>query len=729
MDIRKRIKIALICAALFFLLATIALTVYLAFSNYQNVRLLQQAESNFLRGDDHSVKLAEQQLLQFVRNDSDSERAFILLGRIAQRKKVFLEQVRYTYQAHKLNPLSKENESAYVRSLLYAREFSRLELFLSNKSTLSGNEKSFLLYAAGQNGNIRKYPKLLEKHGDDLISELTLLLFVREGISNEQKIAELKKLLSRAKDDFQKQEISLALSRFFLRKNDLDNAEKYLLEAYKFNEFAFAPALGRFYANYRSLGKALEIFEKYLAVYHDGAVALQTAELYCLLKKRDKIAALAKAYQNDAGKGAMLLNYYFDVLDKFAAGDLASLKPNLLPLQESVNTPLATFIYLCSAVDSENLSQTYKYYTALLRHREYLNLQRRADDLVIFLIRKSIEKNSGEKGVLLELSGKVYPRKPDVIVGKFLLLGQRQNNDFNFHLLTDLQTRFPEDLGVSKIAVEYYLGNNPAEAEKIIERNLKKYPHRKDVMLRYLIIAAIRQKNYDRASKLFQENFTPELANSYWSFAISARRLEDLRFLARNKEHKPFCEVALLLAANKKEQALEILARADSGTDNQTLLFYGAQILAENDRLKDALRFYSKIPGESVYKLEILLNCSEVHWGLGNRAESLHLAKKAYEMAPEIRAVQYCYADKLYKSNLLSEIVNLIKPSSAPSPYDAALQKYEIASLEYLLKKCDVDKDRAKIYNLSERLLRIAPGNKLALEHRKLQQEQLQKKR
>ena len=89
MDIRKRIKIALICATLFFLLATIALTVYLAFSNYQNVRLLQQAESNFLRGDDHSVKLAEQQLLQFVRNDSDSERAFILLGRIAQRKKVF----------------------------------------------------------------------------------------------------------------------------------------------------------------------------------------------------------------------------------------------------------------------------------------------------------------------------------------------------------------------------------------------------------------------------------------------------------------------------------------------------------------------------------------------------------------------------------------------------------------------------------------------------------------
>ena len=157
MDIRKKIKIALICAALLILLVTIALTVYLVFSNYRNVRLLQQAEGNFLRGDDHSLMLAEQQLRQYIQNDSDSERAFVILGRIAKRKKVFPEQVYYTHQAHKLNPLSKANESDYVESLLYAREFKRLETFLSNKSNLNNDEKSFLLYAAGQNGNISRY--------------------------------------------------------------------------------------------------------------------------------------------------------------------------------------------------------------------------------------------------------------------------------------------------------------------------------------------------------------------------------------------------------------------------------------------------------------------------------------------------------------------------------------------------------------------------------------------
>ena len=40
--------------------------------------------------------------------------------------------------------------------------------------------------------------------------------------------------------------------------------EKFWKKAYALNEFAFAPALGRFYANFRTFGQSLEIFEKYL---------------------------------------------------------------------------------------------------------------------------------------------------------------------------------------------------------------------------------------------------------------------------------------------------------------------------------------------------------------------------------------------------------------------------------------------------------------------------------
>ncbi len=726
MDIRKKIKITLISAALLILLGSIVLTVYLFFSNYQNVQLLQQAESNFKSGDTESLKLAESQLLTLVRNDPDNEQAFIILGKIAGQKKIYPELVYYTCQAHKLNPLSEANERAYVESLLYAREFGRLENFLSQKSSLDSKESTYLLYASGQNGNIRKYPKLLKHRSDDLIAETALLLFEYNHLSDEKKIFTLENFLNRAKDDFQKQEIFSAISRLYLKKNDFDNAEKYLLKAYKLNEFAFAPALGRFYANYRAMGKALEIFEKYLAIYHDPEIAMQSAELCCLLKKRDKIAALKKSYQSDPGKGAMLLNYYFDVLDKFASGDIDALRQYLPPLQKSVNTPLATFIYFCSELEKGDLTGILKYYTALLNHRMYLDLQSRADMLVIDLIRSNLKKSSGKDVILQELAEKVYWRKPDAVVGKSLLLAQRQNNRFNLLLLTDLQKRFPDDAGVNKIAVEYNLAHNLNEAEKIIDRYVRKHPQRKKDMLIYKIILAIRQKNYDQASLLFRENFIPELANLYWSFAVNGKRLDDLRFLARNEEYKPFCEAAILLAENKKEQALDILAKVDR-CNNQTLLFFGARTLAENDRLTDSLNLYSKFPENSVYKLDIMLNCSELHWVLGNHAESLRLARLAYKTAPAIRAVQYCYADKLYKSNSLAEIADVIKPSSVPSPFDDALQKYEIASLEYLLKNCDLNRDGPKAFDLTERLLRIAPDNKTALLYRKLLQEKLQR--
>ena len=40
-----------------------------------------------------------------------------------------------------------------------------------------------------------------------------------------------------------------------------------------------------------------------------------------------------------------------------------------------------------------------------------------------------------------------------------------------------------------------------------------------------------------------------------------------------------------------------------------------------------------------------------------------------------------------------------------------------MASLEYTLKNCDLKRDRDKILNVSERLLRLAPGHKVALEY------------
>ena len=78
-------------------------------------------------------------------------------------------------------------------------------------------------------------------------------------------------------DAFLQQELFAAGTSLYLAQQDIERAEKCLLQAYELNQYAFAPVLARFYARYRSLGQAVEIFEKYLSFYHDPAIAIQAA--------------------------------------------------------------------------------------------------------------------------------------------------------------------------------------------------------------------------------------------------------------------------------------------------------------------------------------------------------------------------------------------------------------------------------------------------------------------
>lgn len=287
----KKIRITLFIVSLLVLVGSLVLSTCLLFSNYRNVQLLQRAESDFQRGDAASLKSAETQLLQLIRNDGDNEQAFVLLGKIAALNKIYPEMVYYTYQAHRLNPLSNGNEQVYIQSLLFSRDFQKLEIFLSQKHALDAENTSYLLYAAGQNGTLVKYRQQFDetKENASHLNRLTHLLYAEPGSESvERDLLALKKDIPQA-DGFLVQEVSAALANVYLSKRDFDQAERFLLESYKLNESAFAPVLGRFYSNYRSMGKAAEIYEKYLSVYHDPIVALDYGELCCLLKNKAKL--------------------------------------------------------------------------------------------------------------------------------------------------------------------------------------------------------------------------------------------------------------------------------------------------------------------------------------------------------------------------------------------------------------------------------------------------------
>ena len=139
----KKSRLILIILSVLILTVCISMTVFLLFSNVRNVRLFQQAQSNFQRGDDASLDLAETQLLQLIARDSNNESAFSMLGEIARSRKFYPEQVYYCAMAYRLNPLSSENKEKYIDSLCSARYFDRLEVLLSQDSSLNDKHSGF----------------------------------------------------------------------------------------------------------------------------------------------------------------------------------------------------------------------------------------------------------------------------------------------------------------------------------------------------------------------------------------------------------------------------------------------------------------------------------------------------------------------------------------------------------------------------------------------------------
>ena len=710
----KKSRLILIIFSVLILAGCISMTAFLLFSNVRNVRLFQQAQSNFQRGDDASLNLAETQLLQLIAKDSNNESAFSMLGEIAGKRKFYPEQVYYCAMAYRLNPLSNENKEKYIDSLCFARYFDRLEVLLSQDRSLSNKRNKLLLYAAGRNGRINKYKARYE--GDKSFIELAFLLFKDKNSTGKSKLVQLEKFRSNG-DLFLEQEILAAQTELYLAENDISSAEKCLQKAYELNRYAFAPALGRFYAQYRNFGKALDVFEKHLAIYHDQSVAVQTAEIYCLLNKTDKIAKLRTDYQSDSGNRAMLCNYYFDALIALAKKDMTGLKELTAPLRENINTQLSAFMFLCADIQSGNIQEIKASYDTLLAHRNYLNLQEQADNMLSEFLKTSFLKRNIPPEKLLPLATILYNRKPDVFTAKFILLAQKKNNSVNIILLKDALTRFGNDPGVIKIAIEYYLQHNPAEAERLVAHYKQKFSQKSGDMVRYELFLNMQKKDYEKVSLLFRNNFKQELLPDYWSFVSSTMREKDLIFLSRDKLYEPFCLALLHLKKNEGNKACDLLEKADA-KNNYALLFFAAKTLAENGRNQAALKKYALFPEKSPYTIAVLLNMAELYAEDGNIDQALILSARAYNLAPSMPETQLCYADKLHKKGDWKTIPDIVKLSSS-NPYRRKLEPLWISGMEQRIKDCNINTQREKIRELCRQLLVIAPDNNIALEYLK----------
>jgi len=411
----------------------------------------------------------------------------------------------------------------------------------------------------------------------------------------------------------------------------------------------------------------------------------------------------------------MLCIYYFDALTALAENDMAALKELTVPLRGKIDTPLSAYMFFCVDMQKDDLSAINAAYTKVLAHRNYLDLQDRADGMIRQLLANSLSGNNNNEELLFTLAKTLYDRKPDAFTAKYLLLIMRRRNSVNLVLLQDALRRFGNDPGIIKFAIEYYLANDLSAAGNLIASYREQFPEKVSDMLRYEIIHAAKSRDFDRVSELFRSNFSAELLPEYWHFASSTMRVADLQFLSRDQVYGPFCRALLLLKEGNNAAACDILADADAGND-PALLFFAAKTLGENGREQAALDKYSRFTPESPYYTVALLNMAEIFAGLGNNVRALELSRAAYLRQPDSPEVQFCYADKLYRNGKFSEIPDVLRLSDS-SPYLQEVKTLWIAGMQAKIKQCDIRSQREVLRELCRRLLVVAPDDRVALEY------------
>jgi len=333
------------------------------------------------------------------------------------------------------------------------------------------------------------------------------------------------------------------------------------------------------------------------------------------------------------------------------------------------------------------------------------------------LLKNSLNKPAGNMEQMLLLANMLYRRKPTAFTAKFILLASRNGKVFDGILLQDAQKKFGNDPGIIKIAIEYNLNRDLEAAKSLIAQYKKLFPGKEQDTFRYEAVLALKNKDFEKASQLFQANYTPATAPEYWRFASSTRREADLIFLSKNKEYSTYCQALLLLKKGEKMAACDLLEKA-SGTRNLELLFFAAKTLAENGRNRSALQKYAQIPQDSPYRLAVLLNTAELYAENGNTVKALDLAQQAYAESPDLAAVQLCYADKLARTGQHAIIPDIVKLTQN-SPYRRKLEILWTGGMQKKIISGDISKEQEKVRELCRKLLVVDPENKVAQEYLK----------
>jgi tetratricopeptide (TPR) repeat protein len=681
MAIKNKLKLIIRILLLILLAAGIGLFILFSVRSCRKVERFRDALAAFDSGD---YGLARKLLLDTLIEDRNNELAYVKLAEIYHRDGNWPAEVECWSRAIALNPQNKAYPEKLWEALLLSNDYRRIYSEFGMKYRTAGQlpdkELEIYVFSALRTNNSREAEKAwkeatAQNPGLRLqpMGQLISLMLNLDKQTPDEIRAGLEKL-SESENPIVAFDALRMLAIYYRFNNGTDRQlEDVLLKGAKLNRFIGEPALGEYYTGKYRFDDAISTYENYLKDHSIIRYALALADLYVYKNEKAKLTELASKFHS-GNKVVLMAGYYMDALLAFMDGNTEKLVRIWNSNDDISRSPLAALIALQVNILRDNPDGVAAIAPVFLQTRPFLDFNARAVDMLYRYCQKLISQN--KLSAATRLAQLIYdPARPDIFLTRVILQDRLTRNSLDEKALNTALKEFPQDPFLLQLAAEFHYGKNQMqESLKHAARFREVYKEDSPGVDLIEALALEQTGQLDAAfaglGKLLQKY--PDnigLNNLFLEFCRKHQHRQALELMYQTlsarkepavREFLPYIAAEINLLDGKKDEALKLLAEADS--NHEQLLLRGAYLLGENDRFKPAVRYYEKLAELSPSLRSLtLINLSEIYKAQNEQEKALRCAFDAWRLDPDNGNVKFCYASRLSENKDYAQLVQVLK--------------------------------------------------------------------
>ena len=508
MNLKKvfTLKRILLTFAILILLLCIACVSVLLIRHRNKLERFNRAKQAYL---DEKYEDAKPLLRECLKDQYNDEEVNVMLALIAENENDWPQAVWHWQRASKLNPFKTEYSDNHITALKMSRNFSLVSEALEvrrTQKTITQDQYLLLAYCQYIQGKDFEAKETLESVTDEATKKKELAVFLDFFLSDNEHTPEQEldflKPYHDSTDKFVAFETLIASAIRYARKNDLENGKKCMEKAAQISPLIGKPLLAEFLFRFGIISEAMTVLEDCTRQFTTNELGQLLGECYTMTGQPDKLAELRKKFQS-GNNARITTGLYLEALHAYLTNDETLLTQNISKWQDNFNSSIATLVKLYTATCADNLEETLKYLSLILRYQQrdysdekvmeslggnspnalFFNIHGFAYNIGLRYVTKLVEKGreaqAGEIALVLQqyetpklLPGLSGPNRllAQLAIGHKLAHGTLLQTDID-----DVMKKFPSDPILVNAISRYYLAHgNFGKSIELAKSNLEK---------------------------------------------------------------------------------------------------------------------------------------------------------------------------------------------------------------------------------------------------------------